>query len=170
MVRPRPEPALERRCRGPGRPRIRAAGFTLIEVLLVVAITGIILAVAVVNLVPSGAQLARRDASALALAIEHSRDAAWFGGLPTAISVTGGQVHKWRLAGSEWQPAALEQRIEGDLAIVAMHVDGQPIAAGERMVFMPDGLGSSFRVAIDARGHPWAIEGDASGAVRLVER
>lgn len=148
----------------------RAAGFTLIEVLLVVAITGIILAIAVVNLVPSGAQQARRDAAALALAIEHSRDSAWFGGLPTAISVAEGQVRKWRLAGNEWQPAPLEQKIEGELAIVAMHVDGQPIPPGERMVFMPDGLGSTFRVAIDARGHPWAIEGDASGAVRLVER
>ena len=150
--------------------RPRAAGFTLIEVLLVVAIVGIILAVAVVNLVPSGAQQARRDASALALAIEHSRDAAWFGGLPTAISVADGQVRKWRLAGTEWQAAAFEQKIEGDLAIVAMHVDGQPLGPGERMVFMPDGLGSTFRVAIDARGHPWAIEGDASGAVSLVER
>ena len=80
-----------------------------------VAITGIILAIAVVNLAPSGAQLARRDASALALAIEHSRDTAWFGGLPTAISVVQGQVRKWRLAGNEWQPAPMEQRIEGDL-------------------------------------------------------
>ena len=148
----------------------RPLGFTLIEVLVVVAITGIILAVALVNLVPSGAQLARRDASALALAIEHSRDAAWFGGLPTAISVVRGEVRKWRLAGSEWQPAPMEQRIEGELAIVAMHVDGQPLEPGERMVFMPDGLGSTFRLAVDARGYPWAIEGDASGAVRLVER
>jgi type II secretion system protein H len=146
------------------------SGFTLIEVLLVVAITGIILAIAVVNLVPSGAQLARRDASALALAIEHSRDAAWFGGLPTAISVVEGRARKWRLAGTEWQPAPMEQKIDGELSIVAMHVDGLPIPQGERMVFLPDGLGSTFRIAVDARGHPWAIEGDASGAVRLVER
>ena len=44
MTRPRPEPALERRCRGPGRPRLRAAGFTLIEVLVALAIVAIALA------------------------------------------------------------------------------------------------------------------------------
>ena len=74
-----------------GRP-LRAVGFTLIELLVVVAIVGIVVAVAAVNLFPDEKQAARREATAVALAIEHARDTAWFGGLPTAIRFEDGHV------------------------------------------------------------------------------
>lgn len=143
--------------------------FTLIEVLAVVAITGIILAVAAVNLFPSNAQVARREAGNVALAIEHARDAAWFGGLPTAVTFSEGRVKKWRHSGSQWQPdPERDQRLEDEVRVLAMHVDGQALEAGERLVFLPDGLGTPFRVALEVRGHAWAIEGDASGSVKMV--
>lgn len=149
-------------------PNLQAA-FTLIEILAVVAITGIILAVAAVNLFPGDAQVARREAAHVALALEHARDAAWFGGLPTAVTFDAGRVRKWRLSGSEWQPdSAKDQRLEDEVRVLAMHVDGQALAADERLVFLPDGLGTPFRVALEVRGHAWAIEGDASGSVKLV--
>ena len=148
-----------------------AAGFTLVEILAVVAVAGILLAVAIVNLFPSEAQLARREAANLALDVEYARDAAWFGGLPTAVTFHEGEVRKWRLAGSSWQTdTAKHRRLESAVRIIAMHVDGQALAADERLVFLPDGLGTPFRIAIEVRGHPWAIEGDASGSVRLLER
>jgi hypothetical protein len=34
---------------------------------------------------------------------------------------------------------------------------------------MPDGMGIPFRVALDVRGLAWAIEGDAAGAITLVQ-
>ena len=143
-------------------------GFTLVEILAVVAIVGIILAVAAVNLFPDAAQVSRREAANLALDIEYARDAAWFGGLPTSLTLGEGYVRKWRLAGSSWRhEAAKDRRLEGDLRIRSMHVDGQELPPGERLVFMPDGLGVPFRIALDVRGHAWAIEGDASGSVRL---
>jgi hypothetical protein len=49
-------------------------------------------------------------------------------------------------------------------------VDGVALAANDRVVFMPDGLGIPFSVALDARGFSWAVEGDAAGAVTAVER
>ena len=155
-----------------GRTRkARAFAFTLIEILVVMAIIGIVLAVATVNLIPSDAQAARRDAANLALDLEQARDTAWFGGMPTAVSFSDGRVHKWRLTGSSWQgEARAERTLESEVRILAMHVDGQPLAAGERLVFLPDGLGTPFRVALEVRGRPWAIEGDAAGTVRLVER
>lgn len=144
-------------------------GFTLIEVLVVVAIAGILVAVAAVNLFPSDEQLARREAARVALALEHARDQAWFGGRPTSVTFAEGRLREWRYRGEGWQPdAARDQALGAGLRVTALFVDGQALAAGERLVFLPDGLGIPFRVAMEVRGQPWAVEGDAAGAVRLV--
>ena len=153
-----------------GRPLRHAVGFTLLEILVVVAITGIILAVAAVNLFPSDAQVARRESGLVALAIEHARDAAWFGGRPTAVTFDDRRLRAWRLTGDAWQPdPSRDSALEGSMRITGLYVDGQALKANERLVFFPDGLGVPFRVALEVRGLPWAIEGDAAGAVRLVE-
>jgi len=36
-------------------------------------------------------------------------------------------------------------------------------------VFLPDGLGVPFRVALEVRGLRWAVDGDPAGAITLVE-
>lgn len=146
-------------------------GFTLVEVLVVVAIAGLLVTLAAVNLFPSEAQLSRRDSAAVAMAVERARDAAWFGGRPTAVSFDGGHVREWRFDGRGWQPdPKREQALPAGLEVGAVHVDGQPLAGNDRLVFLPDGLGIPFRIALASRGHAWAIDGDAAGAVRLVER
>ena len=154
--------------------RISATGskaFTLIEVLVVVAITGIILSLAAVNFFPSDAQVARRESGMVALAIEHARDTAWFGGRPTSITFDAGRMREWRLAGETWQPdAGRDRTLEPSLRVLGLYVDGQALKADERLVFLPDGLGIPFRVALEVRGLPWGIEGDAAGAVTLVDR
>ena len=146
-------------------------GFTLIEVLVVVAITGIIVALASVNLFPSDREIARRGTARLALAIEHARDAAWFGGRPTAISFADGRARLWRHNGNAWQPdAARETALDAGLAIKVVTSDGQPIPAGERLVFLPDGLDEPFRIALEVRGLAWAVDGDAAGSIKVVEQ
>src|SRR3979411_3282361 len=95
-------------------------GFTLVEILVVVAITGIILAVAAVNLFPSDAEVARRESGLVALAIERARDTAWFGGRPTAISFEDGRLREWKLAGDAWRPdSGRERALSGDLHVTA---------------------------------------------------
>ena len=146
-------------------------GFTLIEVLAVVAITGVIVALASVNLFPSDREVARREVARVALAIEHARDAAWFGGRPTAISFADGRARFWRHAGNAWQPdPARDLPLDAGLRIAGVTSEGHAIPAGERLVFLPDGLDEPFRVALDIRGLAWAVDGDAAGSVKVVER
>jgi hypothetical protein len=139
-------------------------------VLVVVAITGIILAVASINLFPSDAQIARRESAMVALAVERARDAAWLGGRPTSVTFDEGRVRSWRLSGDSWRAISdADKPLEGSMRVLGLYVDGQELKQGERLLFLPDGLGVPFRVGLEVRGLKWAIEGDAAGAVTLVE-
>jgi general secretion pathway protein H len=147
-----------------------AAGFTLVEILVVVAITGIVIAAAAVNLFPDRRQLARREASAIALAVEHARDAAWFGGRPMSVTFDNGRLRTWRLVNDAWQAeASRDQPLEAGTRVTALYVDGHELRIDDRLIFAPDGLGVPFRVALEVGGLRWAVDGDAAGAVALIE-
>lgn len=154
---------------GPAR-AAASPGFTLIEILVVVAIAGIVLAVAAVNLFPSEEETARRETSLLALDIEAARDDAWFGGRPTAVSLADGRLRVLRLAADRsWSPVpGREHGLPATLQVASLAIDGQPVDTRELLVFLPDGLGVPFRVGLTVRGLPRAIEGDAAGAVRAI--
>ena len=153
-----------------GRRRVAAVGFTLVELLVVVAITGIVLAVVAPNLFPDERQVARKASGELALAVEKARDAAWFGGRPVALGFDAGALHAWKLSGDSWAPdAAHGAPLDPTLHVTSLYVDGQALKADEHLVFLPDGLGTPFRITLEVRGFPWSIEGDAAGAVTLSE-
>ena len=138
---------------------------------MVVGIAGIVLALAVVNLAPSDAEVAKRETGLMALALEDARDAAWFGGTPVAVSFDAGRLKRWRLAGERrWEPDARLDRPLGELQVTSLHLEGEPLPSNARLIFMPDGFGIPFRIGVNVRGHERAIEGDPAGAVVVRER
>ena len=160
-----------------GSPAIRGrrgrhiVGFTLVEILVVIAIVGIVLVVAAPNLFPTDAEIARRETANVALALERARDEAWFGGRPTAVSFESGVLREWHLAGTAWQPDdGRATTLAPELAVERVSVDGQDLRPGERLLFLADGLGSPFAVALRLRGIGWSVEGDAAGAVTMNPR
>ena len=131
---------------------------------------GIVVALAAVNLFPGDVEVGRRESGRLALVLERARDSAWFGGRPTALTFEDGRVREWLFASHAWQPeSGRDERLEGGARVTAVYVEGEPLKAGERLVFLPDGIGIPFRVALEVRGLAWAVEGDAAGAVAVDE-
>jgi type II secretion system protein H len=146
-------------------------GFTLVEILVVVAIVGIVLVVVAPNLFPTDAEIARRETSNVALALERARDEAWFGGRATALSFEPGRMREWHLAGQAWKPDDDNAtRLSSELAVERVSVDGQDLKPGERLLFLADGLGSPFAVSLRLRGIAWSVEGDAAGAITMNPR
>ena len=135
------------------------------------AIVGIVIALAAVNFFPGDVEAGRRESGHVALALERARDAAWFGGRPTGVTFDDGRLREWRYASQAWHAEpGRDEPLEAAARVTGIYVDGQPLKAGERLVFLPDGIGIPFRVALDVRGLPWAVEGDAAGAVAVSGR
>lgn len=138
---------------------------------MVLAIVGVVVALAAVNLFPGDLEVGRRASGRIALALERARDAAWFGGRPTAVTFDDRGMREWKLAGDKWaRDAARDETFTDGERVASLYVDGELLKPGERLVFLPDGLGVPFRVALEVRGLPWAVEGDAAGSVTVAER
>src|SRR5205807_2670811 len=91
----RPDEAKRVAAKAESMRRTSATGIralTLIEVPVVLAIVGVVIAVVAPNLFPGNIEASRRQGAAVALAIERARDDAWFGGKPTAVSFGDGRL------------------------------------------------------------------------------
>ncbi len=137
---------------------------------MVVAIAGIVLAVAAVNLFPSDEEIARKETSLVALDLEAARDDAWFGGQPTAVSLEDGRVRTMRLNSERaWSVMPGRERVLPEsVRLTGLAIDGMAVDAREKLLFLPDGLGVPFRVTLEVKGIERAIEGDAAGRVRAL--
>ncbi|MDQ7988209.1 MAG: GspH/FimT family pseudopilin [Candidatus Dactylopiibacterium sp.] len=153
----------------------RAAGFTLLEILVVMALLGIVLGIAVVRLDDGGERVTRTRAEELGLRLEAARDEAVYAGQPLAFSTDGEGYKFWRgdTARQQWFALAqnageLAPRALGeDVRIVAQTVNGQPRPLGERLVFNADGMTDPFVLVVQGRARALRVEGDALGRVSV---
>ncbi len=144
----------------------RAAGYTLIEMIVVIAILGLMMVLVTVNGTPvSPATHARAAAQAISGALRSAR----------AQAVTSNRTVQWTIdvAGRTYQSdGASREALPGDLhlELLAGTEDLATSAVG-RVRFNPDGSSSGGRVSIEGGGQTWWVGIDwLSGRVSVVEK
>ena len=151
----------------------RRAGFTLIEVLVVLAIMAVVAAAVVVMALPGDAEAARAEAQRLAALLESAMREARASGHAIAWSAERhGYAFWYRGEDGDWalypQHSVYRSRtLAGRSELTAVRVDGRDLAPGERVVFSPHGLRSELAVTLAGAGEQFTIYGDVIGRVSL---
>lgn len=154
------------------------AGFTLVEMLVVILIAGVLVTMVSVNLAGDSRASLRGEAEALARRLGHAQDEAL---------VTGGRL-AWRAEQSgyrflrpgndaawtaiERDDALRPQRWAGAVRVAAVERAGRVDRADGTLVFRASGMNEPYRILLDDGAHRALIESDGvrPPTVRLAER
>ena len=139
-------------------------GYTLIEILAVLAIIGIAVVLAQVRFARSPAQALEHEAHRLALVLELARDEAMMQGCTVA-----------------WKPSSDSHRLEcrhaqtdyaahpwaQGVALERVSIAGVPVARESPLLFTPSGINAPFQLMLALEGHRVHVTGDALGRVSV---
>lgn len=149
--------------------RPRARGFTLIEILVVMAIIGIVVALAAVRFGMSDIDTLQRESERLALLLEAARDEAISGGQTIGFAADGQGYRFWQQdARANWQALdkneALRPRPLPDaLRLEDLRVNLAPLPADAKLVFSPTGVNAPFSLLLRAGEHSRLLSADPLG-------
>ncbi len=162
--------------RGLREARVRQQGFTLIEILVVMALLLIVAGLAVVKLDDNGERATRKVAEELSIRLEAARDEAVYAGQPVAFSSDGEGYKFWQgdTARKQWiaAPAGSElspRTLQGQVRIVRQIANGKERPLGDRLVFSADGMVEPFMLVLEGGKTQLAVEGDALGRITIKE-
>lgn len=156
------------------RTRVRpCAGFTLIEILVVVLIIAITVSIAMVNLSRSDRDTLREEAARLASSYRHAQDEAVMTGV--ALGWRGepdGYAYFRRTSGGGWQPLDREggitsRRLDVPVRLVDVEVGGVKVAPGTLVVLSPSAISPLMRISMEANADRATVEIGARTRVLL---
>lgn len=149
-------------------------GFTLLEILVVMAIAVVMLGVAVVNLNDSGERATMNEADHLSIMLEAARDDATYSGKQMAFSTDGtgyqfwiddDKQNQWRsLAGSAHLASG---KLSHDVKIIGQYVNGKEQQLGERLVFAADGVSEPFILVLQGGRTQVQVAADVLGRIEV---
>lgn len=150
--------------------RRHGAGFTLIEILVVLAIVGIVLAIASVNFLRDDRQVLDAEADRLALLLQLGRDTAAARGEPIAWAATAGRYGflrrdedgAWVAVGDE---LLRERALPEGTRLAGLSVNHLPASLGERVLFHPSGADLPFEIVLALGERRAQVVGNAAGKI-----
>ena len=139
-------------------------GYTLIEILAVLAIIGIAVALAQVRFARSPAQALEHEARRLALVLELARDEAMMQGCTVAWK-SSSDSHRLECRRAQAGYAALPWA-QG-VALERVSIAGVPVSRESPLLFTPSGINAPFELMLALEGHRVQVTGDALGRVSV---
>ncbi len=149
------------------------AGFTLLELLVVVVIVGITLGMVSFNAMPSNRKSLQNDAQRIALLLQLARDEAIVRNRPVAFEADANHYHFLVRDDTTWEPIADDDMMRDrefkqapvGLAMNPMPIDGGDPAAGApvRIGFGREPVDKPFVLTISAGDDAVAIHADGIG-------
>ena len=154
--------------------RSRQSGFTLIEVLVVVAVIAAVSAMLVLSASPSDATRARNEARRLATLLELALAEARAGGQSIAWSpVPGGYAFYRRAEDGDWveysgDSAYRRRTLPDGVTLRGVSVESRLLREGERVVMAPYGLAGTIVATVAGADASFTLRGGPLGRVSLV--
>lgn len=152
----------------------RSGGFTLVEILVVVAIIGIVLAIASVNLLPDDRRTLETEAERVALLFELARETAISGGEELAWQADGQRYAFYRRGEDrQWVPETGDEMLRprdwpAGLKLDALKINHVAAAAEDRLIFAPSGVALPFELVLSLGQARAKVRGSALGRVEVV--
>ena len=149
------------------------AGFTLVEILVVLVIIGITVALVSINLMPDDRRVLTTEAQKLALLFEQARDEAIISGKEIAWSVEGDKTRFWRKDDQgKWIPSSGDDLFrDRDFApgvkLIELQINSVKAAMNERLIFSPGGMNMPFRFDLGLNASRVSITGGNQGKLVL---
>jgi general secretion pathway protein H len=150
----------------------RAAGFTLIEILVVMLILVVVIGIVAANLSIGPEDRGREEAERLVLLLRSAREEAVLQGRLYAFAASAADYRFLTLnERGRLVPVAddllRERRLPPDVRIASLRVDGSGDAERDGVLLSPSGELPEFALVIEAGSARWTIVGRPQGDFRL---
>lgn len=159
---------VHRRVRVVAWPECRHAGFTLLELLVVLVIAGLLLGMVALNAMPGERQALQNDAQRIALLLQLARDEAIVRNRPIAFEAGPQRYRFLEREGNKWQPITEDELLrerEFQRAPLALSISPAVAAQSDplRVVFGREPVDRPFLLTMSSANASVAIRADGIG-------